>query len=79
VEQHTKGKVEKIMEQSNIELTELPTCIVCLKKDQPIGIHIWKQFICKECEGEMVMTDVKDQKYPFFIKQMKKIWLKENA
>ncbi len=67
------------MEQLNIEPNKLPACIVCSKEDQPVGIYIWNHFICKDCEGEMVETDVKDQKYPFFIKQMRKIWLKENA
>lgn len=53
-------------------------CIVC-STPSDVGIRIWNQFICHRCEGEMVVTDVTDDKYPFFIKQMKKIWLKENA
>ncbi|MEW9702427.1 sigma factor G inhibitor Gin [Paenibacillus sp. SI8] len=36
------------------------------------GIHIITAFICDECSSEMVRTDVKDQKYPFFVSQMKK-------
>jgi hypothetical protein len=56
----------------------LPQCIVCSEISEQ-GIYIWSQFICKECEGEMVETEVCDEKYPFFVKQMKKIWLKENA
>ena len=57
----------------------LKPCIVCLREEQSVGIHIWDQFICKDCEEEMVRTDTQDEKYLFFIKQMKKIWLKENA
>jgi hypothetical protein len=54
------------------------TCIVCLK-EQMIGIYIWDHFICRDCEGEMVVTDVCDEKYPFFIQRMRKLWLQENA
>lgn len=56
----------------------LPQCIVCTEQSDQ-GIYIWTQFICKQCEGEMVETEVCDEKYSFFVKQMKKIWLKENA
>lgn len=66
------------MKDSDVEYQELPQCIVCLER-KDIGIYIWSQFICQSCEGEMVATDVYDEKYPFYIKQMKKIWLKENA
>ncbi|WP_051541361.1 sigma factor G inhibitor Gin [Caldalkalibacillus mannanilyticus] len=68
------------MNQSELQIKKKQntTCIVC-SKEHHIGIHIWDHFICKECEGEMVSTDVVDEKYPFFIKQMRKIWLKENA
>ncbi len=53
-------------------------CIVC-GEDRAVGIAIWEQFICHPCEQEMVHTDVRDEKYPFFIKQMRQIWLKKNA
>lgn len=66
------------MKDGDAEISELPKCIVCSQK-KDIGICIWSQFICQSCEGEMVATEVYDEKYPFFIKQMRKIWLKENA
>ncbi len=53
-------------------------CIVC-GEDHVVGIAICDQFICQSCEQEMVKTDVLDEKYPFFIKQMRQIWLKKNA
>ncbi|MFM1655422.1 sigma factor G inhibitor Gin [Brevibacillus sp. B_LB10_24] len=56
----------------------LQRCIVC-GEERTVGIAIWDQFICHPCEQEMVKTDVLDEKYPFFIKQMRRIWLKENA
>lgn len=53
-------------------------CIICgLEKDS--GITIISEFICESCEAEMVRTDVKDEKYPFFIHQLKQIWVQKNA
>lgn len=54
------------------------TCIVCGKQSAD-GINIWHNFICRPCEGEMVGTQVQDEKYHYFVKKMRKIWLKENA
>ncbi len=53
-------------------------CIVC-EQERTDGIAIFEQFICQRCEQEMVNTDVRDEKYPFFIHQMRQIWLKKNA
>ncbi|GAA4706661.1 sigma factor G inhibitor Gin [Brevibacillus fulvus] len=53
-------------------------CIVC-GEEREVGIAICEQFICQPCEQEMVKTDVNDAKYPFFIHQMRQIWLKKNA
>jgi hypothetical protein len=53
-------------------------CIVCgIHKKE--GISIFDEFICETCEFEMIRTDVKDERYPYFIKQMKQIWLKKDA
>ncbi|WJH36348.1 sigma factor G inhibitor Gin [Paenibacillus aurantius] len=54
------------------------TCIICGETGRE-GIHIVTEFICVECEAEMVQTDVRDEKYPFFIHQMRQIWYKKNA
>ncbi|WP_248929122.1 sigma factor G inhibitor Gin [Paenibacillus hamazuiensis] len=54
------------------------TCIICGQQKKE-GIMIITEFICDECEAEMVRTDVKDAKYPFFIHQMKRILYKMNA
>ncbi|GAB7387242.1 hypothetical protein BSNK01_10780 [Bacillaceae bacterium] len=53
-------------------------CIVC-RAEKEVGITICDAFICEECEQEMVRTDVKDEKYPFFIRQMRGIWMQKNA
>lgn len=53
-------------------------CIVC-SEEKADGIVVVDQFICLDCEQEMVHTDVKDAKYPFFIDQLKRLWLKLHA
>ncbi len=54
------------------------SCIICGQL-KPRGIVVISQFICENCETEMVQTDVQDAKYPFFIRQMKQIWLRKDA
>jgi superfamily II helicase len=55
-------------------------CIICSQqKAEGQGIRIVSEFICETCEEEMIRTDVKDDKYPFFIHQMKQIFLEKNA
>ncbi|WP_232698984.1 sigma factor G inhibitor Gin [Brevibacillus daliensis] len=53
-------------------------CIIC-NEERSIGIAICNQFICDGCEQEMVKTDAQDERYPYYIKQLKRIWLKKNA
>ncbi|SDE52866.1 Inhibitor of sigma-G Gin [Paenibacillus sp. UNCCL117] len=55
-----------------------PSCMICGQQKEN-GIMIISEFICEDCEKEMVRTDVSDSKYPFFIHQMKKILYKKNA
>lgn len=53
-------------------------CIICgLVKEE--GITIISQFICEECECEMVHTNAEDAKYHYFIHQMRQINLQTNA
>ncbi|TYP67969.1 sigma factor G inhibitor Gin [Paenibacillus methanolicus] len=53
-------------------------CIVC-GQEKMNGICIVSEFICDACETEMVRTDVQDAKYPFFIHQLKRLWVEKNA
>ncbi|WP_199623824.1 sigma factor G inhibitor Gin [Paenibacillus alkalitolerans] len=66
------------METRNREQAEAAQCIICEQKRRE-GITICSEFICSDCETEMVRTDVKDAKYPFFISQMRRIWYKKDA
>lgn len=53
---------------------EFGSCIVCQQqKDE--GIRIFGQFLCRECEQEIVHTDVNDARYSYYIECMKQIWL----
>jgi hypothetical protein len=73
-----KRNVVKIM-QNRIEKVELPVpvCIMCdLPKQQ--GIHILTQYICEECETEIVHTDVSQEKYLFFVSRLKQYLVVEN-
>ncbi|MFC4777159.1 sigma factor G inhibitor Gin [Paenibacillus sp. GCM10023252] len=55
-------------------------CIICGEtKTAGEGIRIISEFICDSCETEMVRTDVMDAKYPFFIHQLKQIFIEKNA
>ncbi|QAY67483.1 sigma factor G inhibitor Gin [Paenibacillus protaetiae] len=55
-------------------------CIICGKtKEADQGIVIVSEFICGDCEAEMVETDVRDAKYSYFIHQMKQIFIEKNA
>jgi len=50
-------------------------CAMCGHKEKS-GIVIHSGFICDECEKEIVHTEVEDERYPYFVKRMKEIWLK---
>jgi hypothetical protein len=54
------------------------TCMIC-GQERTEGIHILFGFICESCELEIVRTDVMDEKYPFFVKQMKQIFYRKDA
>ncbi|WLR50882.1 sigma factor G inhibitor Gin [Bacillus tianshenii] len=48
------------------------TCIVCEEKKER-GIHIINEFICTECEQQMIQTETHEQKYRYFIEKLQKI------
>ncbi|MCL6633046.1 MAG: sigma factor G inhibitor Gin [Alicyclobacillus herbarius] len=49
-------------------------CIVC---DQPreIGITVFGQFICGECEKEIVSTDTSEPRYQYYVQRLKRLRL----
>lgn len=54
---------------------DLKICIICGKK-KGSGIKVNNAFICSECEKEIINTEVENEKYYFFVKQMKEFCLK---
>lgn len=63
-----------------MDQTTIHRCTICGEpKSEGEGIRIVMGFICRDCETEMVHTDVKDDKYPFFIHQMKQLFAEKNA
>jgi len=54
---------------------EWKTCMVC-DRPKKEGITVASDFfICASCENEMVNTSVEDEKYPFFVRRLKPLWL----
>ncbi|MBO2945919.1 sigma factor G inhibitor Gin [Paenibacillus sp. F411] len=47
-------------------------CIVCSQIKQE-GITIVSQFVCEDCESEIVHTNAEDAKYQYFIHRLKQI------
>lgn len=48
------------------------TCVVC-EEVKNRGIYVYMAFICESCERELVQTDIKDEKYKYFLKQLRSI------
>lgn len=61
-----------------MEQTEQRVCIVC-GEPKAEGITIVTEFICHSCESEIVQTKVEDERYPFFVQQMRQLWLRFHA
>lgn len=49
-------------------------CIIC-SLEKPSGIRICNEFICSDCERDIVATDVGDERYKLYVESMKRIWL----
>ncbi|MBB6692491.1 sigma factor G inhibitor Gin [Cohnella xylanilytica] len=54
------------------------TCMVCGQPKEE-GIQIVTEFICTSCESEMVNTKVEDERYPFFVRQLRQLWVRFHA
>lgn len=59
---------------AQIPSIQVQTCIVC-QREKGTGIHICGQFLCTDCEREIVASDVADVNYSYYIECMKQIWL----
>ncbi|BBI30619.1 sigma factor G inhibitor Gin [Cohnella abietis] len=61
-----------------MEDSERKTCIVCGENKEE-GITVVTEFICTSCESEMVHTNTEDERYPFFVRQLKQLWVRFHA
>lgn len=74
-----KRNIEPVAEQEHHQISGAgEICIICGSTGKE-GIRVISEFICEECEMEIVRTDVQDAKYPYFIHQLKQIWYPKNA
>ena len=53
---------------------EVYVCMICERAGSD-GIHILSQFICSDCEAEIVNTDVEDDLYDYLVMRMRVLWL----
>ncbi|WP_102348018.1 sigma factor G inhibitor Gin [Bacillus sp. Marseille-P3661] len=60
------------MESSNIKKAVGETCVIC-EETKERGIHLYNQFICCDCETEIVATETNDEKYNYYLNQMRKL------
>lgn len=70
--------MEEQIEEQIEEQMERIACMIC-DQHQVEGIHICNEFICVSCEREIVHTDVRDARYPFFIHRMKQMFQSYNT
>ncbi|OPH51273.1 hypothetical protein BC351_35275 [Paenibacillus ferrarius] len=61
-----------------MEENRFGVCMIC-EQQKLGGIHIITAFICDDCNNEIVQTNVNDQKYPFFVRQMRKVLYTGNS
>lgn len=47
-------------------------CVIC-EHNKEKGIHLYNRFICIDCEGEMIRTETSDDKYQFYLKQLRQL------
>ncbi|SEC36684.1 sigma factor G inhibitor Gin [Paenibacillus sp. GP183] len=53
-----------------MEKKQVSPCMIC-GQNQENGIFILSGFLCDDCEMEMVETDAQDERYRYFVQQMK--------
>lgn len=47
-------------------------CIIC-EENKSEGIHLINEFICCECEQEIIQTETNEESYRYFVKKLKSI------
>lgn len=60
------------MEAINRNYSIGETCVIC-EEHKEKGIYLYFRFICSECENEMVSTETDDEKYKYYLDQLRKV------
>lgn len=47
-------------------------CIICDEMKEE-GIHLHMLFICGPCEHNMIHTDVREEKYRYYVQKLKNV------
>ena len=47
-------------------------CGIC-EEGKEKGIHLYKLFICSECERNMIHTEPREEKYQYYLQKLKNI------
>lgn len=47
-------------------------CVICEEAKEE-GIHLYTSFICTRCEYHMIHTDVREEKYKYYVEKLKNI------
>lgn len=66
-------RVSAMLENSEMQEAPAQVCMICEQAGRE-GIHILSQFICFECEREIVNTGVDDDLYDYFVERMRALW-----
>ncbi|SDD66166.1 Inhibitor of sigma-G Gin [Terribacillus halophilus] len=47
-------------------------CGICDQEKQE-GIHLYRLFICKQCEQKIIQTEPKEVQYHYFVKKLRNL------
>ncbi|HHY75069.1 MAG TPA: carnitine--CoA ligase [Bacillus bacterium] len=72
MDSNTNGKSNSDQKLNINKNTVGETCVICEQKKEN-GIHIYTQFICNECEQEIISTETNNEKYKYYLNQLKKV------
>lgn len=53
-------------------MQEIKHCGIC-EEEKVEGIHLYRLFICSECERNMIHTEPREEKYEYYLKKLKNI------
>ena len=52
------------------QMIQAERCGIC-EEEKERGIHLYKMFICTECEQNMIHTEPREEKYRYYLRKLK--------